>query len=96
VVRLASGERIQQRVVPEKPHEVWTVDFKGWWYTRDQEKVNPLTVRDEYSKFILGIDVAEKGDISHVKAIFERLFKEYGRQNISAAIMAHHLHQARA
>ncbi|GHU16669.1 hypothetical protein FACS1894163_06410 [Spirochaetia bacterium] len=43
----ASGERIQQRVVPAKPNEVWTVDFKGWWYTRDQEKVNPLTVRDE-------------------------------------------------
>ncbi|GHV17949.1 hypothetical protein FACS189493_6540 [Spirochaetia bacterium] len=43
--RRASGERIQQRVVPEKPNEVWTVDFKGWWYTRDQEKV--LTVRDE-------------------------------------------------
>jgi transposase InsO family protein len=76
--RRASGERIQQRVVPEKPNEVWTVDFKGWWYTKDQEKVNPLTVRDEYSKFILGIDVAEKGDISHVKAVFERLFKEYG------------------
>jgi transposase InsO family protein len=30
------------------------------------------------SKFILGIGVAEKGDISHVKAVFERLFKEYG------------------
>jgi transposase InsO family protein len=76
--RRASGERIQQRVVPEKPNEVWTVDFKGWWYTKDKEKVNPLTVRDEYSKFILGIDVTEKGDISHVKAVFERIFKKYG------------------
>lgn len=44
---------------------------------RDQEKVNPLTVRDEYSKCILG-DVTEKRDISHVKAVFEGLFREYG------------------
>jgi transposase InsO family protein len=71
-------QRIQQRVVPVKPNEVWTVDFKGWWYTTHKERVDPLTVRDEYTKYIIGIDVAEKGDTAHVKAIFERLFAEYG------------------
>jgi transposase InsO family protein len=69
---------IQHRIIPEKPNDVWTVDFKGWWYSRNKEKVNPLTIRDEYSKFILAIDAVEKGDTASVKAVFIRIFKEYG------------------
>jgi transposase InsO family protein len=76
--RAQNMERIQQRVVPAKPNEVWTVDFKGWWYTKHKERVDPLTVRDEYTKYIIAIDVAEKGDTAHVKAVFERIFKENG------------------
>jgi transposase InsO family protein len=75
---LRGGQIIQNRVTPEKPNEVWTVDFKGWWYTRNRERVNPLTIRDEYGKFILAIDAVEKGDTMSVKGVFQRVFKEYG------------------
>ena len=30
-------------------NEVWTVDFKGWWRKAEQ-RCEPLTVRDEYSR----------------------------------------------
>lgn len=59
----SKAERIQERIEPTKPNDVWTVDFKGWWYTQENEKCEPLTVRDEFSK---------------VKKEFERLFKKYG------------------
>jgi transposase InsO family protein len=72
------GTIIQERVEADKPNRIWTVDFKGWWYTKNKERVNPLTVRDENGKFILAIDVVEKGDTASVKAAFIRLFKEYG------------------
>jgi len=75
---LRGGQIIQNRIVPTKPNEVWTVDFKGWWYTKDKERVNPLTIRDEYSRFILAIDVVEKGDTASVKQVFQRIFKQYG------------------
>jgi len=71
-------ERLQIRVKPEQPNDVWTVDFKGWWYTTKKEKCEPLTVRDEFSKYILSIKILEKGDISSVKQEFERLFEKYG------------------
>lgn len=71
-------QRIQNRVVPEGPNDVWTVDFKGWWYTPERERCEPLTVRDEYSKYILSIKILEKGDITCVKREFERIFKKYG------------------
>jgi hypothetical protein len=35
------------------------------WYLR--EKVTPLTVRDEYGKYMLRIAAAEKGDTAPVK-----------------------------
>jgi transposase InsO family protein len=76
--KVEQGIIIQQRVVAEKPNDVWTVDFKGWWYSKAKEKVNPLTVRDEYSKHILAIETVEKGDTTSVKAVFIRLFTQFG------------------
>jgi len=76
--KIETGIIIQQRITPEKPNDVWTVDFKGWWYSRNKEKVNPLTIRDGYSKYILAIEAVEKGDTASVKAVFLRLFKEFG------------------
>ena len=69
---------IQERIKPTKPNELWTVDFKGWWWTSKKERCEPLTVRDGFSRNILAIEVPEKGDTPHVKAEFERIFKKYG------------------
>jgi transposase len=69
---------IKERIKPSKPNELWTVDFKGWWWTSKNERCEPLTVRDEYTKYILAIEVPEKGNTPHVKAEFERIFKKYG------------------
>jgi transposase InsO family protein len=76
--KVEQGIIIQQRIAAEKPNDVWTVDFKGWWYSKNKEKINPLTVRDECSKRILAIEAVEKGDITSVKAVFIRLFTQFG------------------
>jgi|JI10StandDraft_1071094.scaffolds.fasta_scaffold183252_1 putative transposase len=77
-VRRRVGERIQNRVEAVRANHVWTVDFKGWWYTPHGEKCEPITVRDQYSRYILSIQILEKGDISCVKRHFAELFKRYG------------------
>lgn len=76
--RNKTTNRIQDRIIPDRPNQVWTVDFKGWWYTKHKEKCEPLTVRDEFSKFVLGIDVLDKGNTFYVKQAFEQIFKKYG------------------
>jgi hypothetical protein len=38
-------------------NDVWTVDFKGWWWTRAGEKCLPLTVRDERAKYLLVVEI---------------------------------------
>jgi len=77
-VRRRVGERISNPVDAVRPNQIWTVDFKGWWYTSTGEKCEPLTVRDQYSRYILSITILEKGNIYCVKKHFEELFKRYG------------------
>jgi transposase InsO family protein len=76
--RKRTEDRLQARVEAKEPNDVWTVDFKGWWWTASGEKCLPLTVRDEYSKYLLAVETPEKGDTAHVKAVFELLFRAYG------------------
>lgn len=80
--RNKTANRMQLKVVPDRPNHVWTVDFKGWWYTKHKEKCEPLTVRDEFSKYILDIKVLNKGDTTHVKQAFELLFTQYGLPDV--------------
>jgi transposase InsO family protein len=69
--RLSSGRRAQA------PNEVWTVDFKGWWYD-GQGRCEPLTVRDEYSRYVLEARALANAKTETVRAVFERLFERYG------------------
>ena len=47
-------------------------------YAPSKEKVNPLTVRDDYSKYILSIKALDKGDGISVYEEFDLLFKLFG------------------
>ncbi|RMD65537.1 transposase [Candidatus Parcubacteria bacterium] len=68
-------------VTPKMPNDVWTVDFKGWWLTGDRTRCNPLTIRDEFSRYILDIGALEKGTLSAVRPRFEAVFRKYGLPN---------------
>jgi len=70
--------RIANPLVATVPNEVWTVDFKGWWYSSTQERVQPLTVRDAKTCFILMIQVVADSCTETVQECFRRLFREYG------------------
>ncbi len=71
-------ERIQEGIVATKPNEQWTVDFKGWWKTRDGARCEPLTVRDGSSRFLLDLRAMEGTSTRTVRPAFERLFECYG------------------
>lgn len=77
---LRSKEHQLDGVPPAKlPNDVWTVDFKGWWFNGHKKVAcQPLSVRDEYSRFILGLDALNTTRTPMVKRSFERLFNQYG------------------
>lgn len=67
--------------VPHKPNEVWTVDFKGWFCTRDGQRVDPLTVRDLFSRYLLGIRLLRHHH-EPVRQYFQQLFVRFGQPKI--------------
>jgi len=62
----------------QAPNEVWTVDFKGWWYDQHNERCEPLTVRDEYSRYVLELRRLPDARTETVRLCFERLFALHG------------------
>jgi transposase InsO family protein len=75
-----SGEtgRLSSGIKAEKPNDVWTVDFKGWWKDLEGLRVEPLTVRDEFSRMLLEMRALENGRTEAVRARFEALFEAHG------------------
>ena len=59
-------------------HEVWTVDFKGWYRTAGGLRVEPLTVRDLYSRYGLCIALLRGQIVVEARQCFRRLFQQHG------------------
>ena len=64
--------------VPRRCNQVWTVDFKGFFRTRDGQRVDPLTVRDLFSRFVLIVRLLPDQSWWRVRAVFVWLFRRYG------------------
>jgi transposase InsO family protein len=59
------------------PNDEWSVDFKGWFRTRDQRRIDPLTVADSHSRFLIELKIVAP-TTEGVRPCFERAFREYG------------------
>jgi transposase InsO family protein len=59
-------------------NRVWCADFKGWFRSGDGTRIDPLTISDACSRYLLRSQAVEKTDTQRVRAIFEAAFREYG------------------
>jgi putative transposase len=61
-----------------QPNDLLTVDRKGWFWTRNHRKCEPLTVMDSASRYLLYNRHLQPASYPRVRAIFERLFRLHG------------------
>ncbi len=59
-------------------NRVWCADFKGWFRSGDGTRIDPLTISDAYSRYLLRSQAVEKADTERVRAVFEAAFREHG------------------
>ena len=59
-------------------NRVWCADFKGWFRSGDGTRIDPLTISDAWSRYLLRCQAVEKTDTERVRAIFEAAFREHG------------------
>src|SRR6267378_8272715 len=76
--RLHTAPYTQPLAHAQECNRVWCADFKGWFRTGDGERIDPLTISDAYSRYLLRCQAVEKTDTERVQAIFEAAFREYG------------------
>ncbi len=68
----------QPFVQAEQPNDLWCIDFKGWFRTGNGVRVNPLTVEDASSRYLLACHGLRQPRGSQVRPVLERAFREYG------------------
>jgi len=78
--RRLRGPKIARAAVRESHgcHEVWTVDFKGWYRTGDGARVDPLTIRDLYSRYGLAIALLPSLSVAATQRAMRRVFARHG------------------
>ncbi len=82
---MVSPRKFRRRVPRTHPlenvnesNDTWCADFKGWFKTEDQVKVEPLTITDGYSRFIIRCLHLERKRAEDVWKVFTEAFHEYG------------------
>jgi putative transposase len=65
-----------------RTNQVWTVDFKGWFRTGDGTRVEPLTVRDLFSRYGLAVRLLADQRWQPVQAVMKGLFRKNGMPKV--------------
>lgn len=47
--------RPEQLTEPTRPNEVWSFDYKGWFWLGDGTRCDPLTTCDRYTRYLVGV-----------------------------------------
>jgi len=82
---LVDPVRRRRRPIDQGRHETpplevnseWCIDFKGWFRTLDGQRIDPLTVTDNASRYLLQVQIVRQNQ-AEVKPVLERLFNDFG------------------
>ena len=66
------------RCEAQRCNDVWTIDFKGYFHTRDGSRCDALTVRDLHSRYLLVVEHIHEQREAAVRAALTRCFRRYG------------------
>lgn len=62
----------------QAPNDTWCIDFKGWFLTGDGTQVEPLTITDAHSRYIITCTAVGRSDEAHVWPLLDQAFRTYG------------------
>jgi putative transposase len=59
-------------------NDVWCMDYKGWWTTKDGQKCEPFTLIDACTRYLIRCNKLLANDTENTWAILQAAFHEYG------------------
>ncbi len=61
-----------------QPNDVWCADFKGWFRTQCGTRIDPLTISDAVSRYLLRCQALMRPTGTIAQAVFTAAFQEFG------------------
>lgn len=58
-------------------NDEWAADFKGWFRTQDQRRIDPLTLSDAHTRYLLAVRIVAP-TIAGAQGVFAGAFRSYG------------------
>ena len=65
----------------DRPNAVWSADLKGWFVTGDGRRCDPVTITDNFSRYLIRCRAVPATSFAHLQPIFVGAFHEYGLPN---------------
>jgi transposase InsO family protein len=62
----------------DQANAVWSADLKGWFPTGDGQRCDPLTITDNYSRYLIRCQVVRTTSYADIQPVFVGAFHEYG------------------
>lgn len=67
---------------PTRPNEVWTFDFKGWFNLQNEQRCDPLTVCDRYSRYVIGCHACPNQQFKGTLSVCKKLMRYHGLPDV--------------
>jgi len=74
----ARKHRAFQRFEMEQPNQLWQMDFKGYFALEEGGYCHPLSILDDYSRFLLGLKACPNETHQTVRTQLTEVFRCYG------------------
>ncbi|HXP50067.1 MAG TPA: integrase core domain-containing protein, partial [Bacteroidia bacterium] len=62
----------------KQANDVWCMDFKGWYMTKDHVQFDPFTLTDHETRYLIRCNKLNKNNTENVWALLEMAFRENG------------------
>ncbi len=77
-MRRRAPPRLGELTQPQYANHVWNVDHKGWIRLGDGSRVEPLTMTDGFSRYLVSVSATASTRHDEAQPLFERAFREFG------------------
>jgi putative transposase len=75
-------KRVATRSAPfsecKNTNDLWCLDFKGWFMTKDEKKCEPFTLMDAHSRYLLSFAPLKQNTSDEVWKVLQHAFCRYG------------------
>jgi transposase InsO family protein len=81
-LRRRGPPRLGELTTPQYANHVWGVDHKGWVRLGDGSRVEPLTMTDGFSRYLISLSATSGTTQEEAKPAFERAFRDHGLPDV--------------